>query len=237
MRLAFTAVAVCAALNITASPAAAAESTQPLSQQEAVLADFRSALVERAANSGSEGAAELETFDALDDAQRTELANYFLGTDGSLEPDEDAAVIVAGDTMVLASGDFTWESVEASSGSGIAAKAASFTKSTWATQWFKFAGITISETKVSGTYTVSGGKATKVNSYACTVVRNIDPLAQVTSSKNAAFVSGGKATMECKVKVKRGVPTPWGQVTWSTRESVQFLRATGSGSVEAHGWK
>lgn len=238
VRLSTATIAVCAALGAGINSAAAAEPEEAPSPADVVLTDFRDVLVQRAEVIGSEGVAELEQFDSLDGTQRNELANYFLGVDGSVAPGDAAALTVEGGTTVLTDGDFTWESVEApNAASGIVARAATSTKSTWATQWFKFAGITISETKVSGTYTVSGGKATKVNSYACTVVQNIDPLASVTSSKNAAYVSGGKATMECKVKVKRGVPTPWGHVSWSTKEAVQYLRATGAGRVEAHGWK
>lgn len=115
--------------------------------------------------------------------------------------------------------------------------AATQTYSVWATSAFLFAGIKISETKVAGTYTASGGTARSILSYSCTVTRNYDPLAEVSTDKSGSYIASGQATMECRVRVRRGVPTPWGQVSWSTKEAIQYLRANGYGGVVAHGWK
>jgi hypothetical protein len=39
------------------------------------------------------------------------------------------------------------------------------------------------------------------------------------------------------VSVKRGVPTPWGPIAWSTASNIQFVTGTGSGAVSSHGWR
>lgn len=144
-----------------------------------------------------------------------------------------------------AEGDFKVESGESSSslvspGAGAALGAvsrAASTKTVSAWQSFTFAGITISKTTVRVTYEVSSGKAKKVASYSCIVNANYDIMAEVSSSKDGSWVSSGKATAECNVTVKRGAPTPWGQVTWSTASNVQFVTGSGSGAVTAHGWR
>lgn len=105
------------------------------------------------------------------------------------------------------------------------------------TQWFAFAGIKLTETKVSETYEYTGSTARKLLGYSCTVVRNIQPFTQVSSSKNSGYISGGQATSTCKVVVKRGVPTPWGTIAWSTYSSTQRLSARGNGAVTFNGWQ
>ena len=202
-----------------AAQAAVAAPSASSTQSAAALAAFRDQLVKAGA------ADDLKRFDALTAEQRDELAGYFLG-----------------DASRYNAADFKWSttrsSLAAPAGAAIAQPmAATTTYSVWATSAFLFAGVTITKTKVAGTYTASAGSATKVNAYACTVVTNYDPLASVSTAKNAGYISGGKAYLQCKVTVKRGLPTPWGTVSWSTREAIQYLRANGSGAVEASGWQ
>jgi hypothetical protein len=204
------------------------------SQGDLVLTQFREVLAERAAANPA-GESDLEAFDALTADQRMDLADYFLGESETVEPTPNAEQSIAPDgSMTYTDGDLSWGE------SALVPRqtmAATTSRSVWGTQWFAFAGIKITETKVSGTFTTSGGKASAISSYACTVVQNLDPMTQVKAAKNAAYVSGGKAYFKCKVTVKRGAPTPWGQVTWSTREAIQYVRAGGSGVVEANGWE
>ena len=114
---------------------------------------------------------------------------------------------------------------------------AASTRTVSAWQSFLFAGITISKTSVRETYYYSGANATTIASYTCVVDANYDPFSSVSVAKAGAYVSAGKATAECRVTVKRGVPTPWGQVSWSTASNVQFVTGNGSGSVTSHGWR
>ena len=115
--------------------------------------------------------------------------------------------------------------------------AAGATRSVSAWQSFLFAGITISKTTVSETYYYSGTSATSIAAYSCAVNANYDPFSSVTTSKSGSYVSSGRATAECKVSVRRGVPTPWGPIAWSTESNVQFVTGTGGGSVYSHGWR
>ncbi|RKR75655.1 hypothetical protein [Frondihabitans australicus] len=72
--------------------------------------------------------------------------------------------------------------------------------------------------------------------YGCQLVKNYDPFSSISMSKQSGILSGGKATYKCYVVVKRGVPSPWGQISTSTRSAYQYMTAAGSG-VTAHGWQ
>lgn len=219
-------------LSVTALSPAAAFATEVDGPASTVLSEFRDNLV---AN-GDEGA--VSSFDSLSPEQRSELTDYFLGNGASpASPPSDAVVDTDGAITTYTDGDFVWAIEDAAIPTRPTARAAAVTRNIWGTQWFSFAGIKITETKVTLGYQANGANATKVNSYGCTVVQNADPLAQVTSSKSNSFISGGKATAKCKVVVKRGVPSPWGQVTWSTKEGVQVLTGNGGGSVVKNGWE
>lgn len=197
-----------------------------------VLAEFRDNLV----LNGDDGA--VSSFDSLSIEQRSKLAGYFLGNGATpTTPPSNAIVETDGTVTTYTDGDFVWAVEDATTPATPAARAATVTRSIWGTQWFSFAGIKISETKVTLGYQANGSNATKVNSYGCTVTQNADPLAQITSSKSNSFISGGYATAKCKVVVKRGVPSPWGQVTWSTKEGIHVLTGNGGGSVINNGWE
>lgn len=171
--------------------------------------------------------ADIAAFDALSPAQEAELADYLLG-----EIDPFAGLSAASPR----NGDFELRTVTAAEpAGGISARAATRSVSAW--QSFLFAGITISKTTVRETYNYSGANATSIAAYSCVVDANYDPYSQITVSKTGAYVSGGKATAECKVTVKRGVPTPWGPISWSTASNVQYVTGNGAGTVTSHGWR
>lgn len=187
-------------------------------------------------------ASEVAAFDRLSPNQRAELADYLLGES---DPYRSLSAASARSTVPSAhaqhAGNFelrteTSTTISPKAQTRVAATAsATRTVSSW--QSFIFAGITISKTTVRVTYQVSGVSATSITSYSCIVDANYDPFSTVTSSKNSAWVSSGRATAECKVTVKRGTPTPWGQVTFSTRSNIQYVTGSGSGAVTAHGWR
>lgn len=234
------ACAVVAASVIGAVPADAAGVAPAASDEvpprtpSAVLSAIR---VELAASGAF---SDVAAFDRFSDRQRHELASYFL------DPAAASAAIASSDETVLGpktirtSGDFEWGAVEAPSGAvpdegSIDARAAS--RSSWGTQWFAFAGIRLTETKVSMSYESSGTTAKKMLGYSCTVVRNVQPFTEVKSSKSSGYVSGGQATAKCRVTVKRGVLTPWGTVAWSTYSAIQRLSAKGNGAITANRWE
>ncbi|MFT4156497.1 MAG: hypothetical protein QM630_00990 [Microbacterium sp.] len=195
---------------------------------EADLAD--SALEQFRANLTS--SADIAAFDALTAAQQTELSAYLLGETDPLAELSDSSAR-SGDFELRKSTTTTLTQPKATA----SATAAAATRTVSAWQSFLFAGITISKTTVRETYYYSGANATRIASYSCVVDANYDPFSTVTSSKSGAWVSSGRATAECRVTVKRGVPTPWGQVSWSTASNIQYVAGNGSGSVTSHGWR
>lgn len=189
-----------------------------------VLAEFRSNLT---------SAADLDAFDALTVDQRAELAAYLRGESGSieraLEMDQPTGAfeVRTGTNITATKADAFM--------SGTTSASSTRTVSAWKS--FLFAGITISKTTIRETYYYVGASATKVAAYSCVVNANYDPFATVTSSKSGAWVSSGRATAECLVTVKRGVPGPWGPINWSTSSAIQFVTGNGYGSVTSHGWR
>jgi len=234
-RIGLGAVAMAVALLLggvaSATPALAAEVEDPAA---VVLSEIRSNLV------AFGSAADVSAFDELDAEQREELASYFLDASAAEEVASEARVTRAGATTVRTNGDFEWGETEVTpvaSKQGGAVALAAASRTTWGTQWFAFAGIKLTETKVSMTYEYSGTTAKKMLGYACTVVTNTQPFTEVKTSKSSAFISGGKATAKCKVVTKRGVVTPWGTIAWSTYEGVQRLTAKGNGEITFNGWE
>ncbi|WP_139201940.1 hypothetical protein [Curtobacterium sp. MCBA15_016] len=233
------ACAVVAASVIGAAPAnavvlaPAASDEVPPRTPSAVLSAIRAEL----AASGS--FSDVASFDRLSADQRHELASYFLDPAAASAATAESAENVLGPTTVRTSGDFEWgaaqEPSEAVSDEGSIEARAS--RSSWGTQWFAFAGIRLTETKVSMSYEYSGTTAKKMLGYSCTVVRNVQPFTEVRTSKSSGYVSGGQATAKCKVTVKRGVLTPWGTIAWSTYSAVQRLSAKGNGAITANRWE
>lgn len=188
---------------------------------EAVLEEFRANLV----SAGRD--VDVSRFDALSEERRAELADYFLGKK-EVKPEPAAS---SDDQTVGRDGDF--EIVKVFPRAARAVNEISI----WGTQWFKFAGILISETKINLSYQNKYAMVDQVLSYSCSVITNNDPTAEITTSKNSAYVSNGDAVAKCDVKVKRGAPTPWGQITWSTSESVQVLKGGNTGRITFNGWE
>ncbi|WP_430867434.1 hypothetical protein [Demequina aurantiaca] len=222
-------------------PAAASERDD--TGESASLAEFRSDLAVDAARGDSEAKNSLYKFDNLSTDERSDLAAYFLGeSPEDISPDAREISYLKGSTEIVEVGDFTWETLsptatKLSQEPTVVAKAAiSGSKSISNTSTFKFAGVTITKTKVSGSYEYTGGSATKTLTYACTVVQNYQPFSDISTTKNGSYVSGGTADFGCKVVVKRGVPTPWGTIAWSTKEAIQFVRGNGNG-VTSSGWR
>lgn len=195
----------------------------------AALDEFRANLV---AKGDAEGVAR---FDAFTEAQRDELAQYLLGESVNFTPPADATW---DETGTATKGGFSWE---IPSGYDVAAQSDNIP--VWGTQSFSFLGIPLIVVKNAMVYTVDwnsskGWIVTGVPSSRCTVVYNYDIYASVESVTNAAFVYGTyEAQNECKVTVRRGVPSPWGTIAWSTREAIHVLRADNTGWITRHAWE
>lgn len=112
-------------------------------------------------------------------------------------------------------------------------KAAAVARSVWGTQWFKFAGIKLTETKVWGKYSVNRGKITRITDHGCQVVQNIVPGKHVTVTRQSKSFTAATATFTCKVRVERGAIKG---MNWSTREGYQLIKANAGGKVTFNGW-
>ncbi len=208
-----------------------ASADEPVDTTELALSEFRQNLV-------SEGAQEdLAKFDALTTAQEAELAEYLLGESVSATaPPADAEVEGNG---ILSYGDFEWGSPVGND----AVAARGWGLPMWGTQWFSFAGISITQVKISLTFEMDfdpnyGTVVSGIQSHSCQVQHNYDVFAEVTTTKDNAFTDGPyEAEGQCLVRVKRGAPTPLGQITWSTKEAIHYLRADNTGWITGHGWK
>lgn len=235
--------AACAIVATSAIGSAPAQAAEPFDTDGATAPRTPSAVLSaiRADLVASGAASEVATFDRLSADQRLELASYFLDPAVASAVTAAAGAKVLGPGTVRTRGNFEWGAVEPSLSAQDddraegGARAAS--RSSWGTQWFAFAGIRLTETKVSMSYEYSGATATKMLGYSCTVVRNVQPFTEVRTSKSSGYISGGQATAKCKVVVKRGVPTPWGSIAWSTYSSIQRLSAKGNGGITANRWE
>lgn len=102
---------------------------------------------------------------------------------------------------------------------------------------FKFSGISVTKTKVGGSYeTKPGTGATRILGHQCNVVHNYQPFSEVKTDKSDAYVSSGNATFLCSVEVKHGVPSPWGRISWSMKNATQGVIGNGNGDVINQGW-
>ena len=210
----FRAVVTVVTFTVLTCGAPAYASQGLTNEQDRALSHFEA----RLKKSGS--VTDQKAYAELSEPQKHRLANYLLGKD-SLDVKTETVK-----TETATPSSFTRGNAVASTS----------TRTIWGKQWFHIGNLKISETKVRGTYTVYKGKVKKPASYSCTVVKNIDPSAKITSTKDGLFLSSGYATFKCKVTVKRGVPTPWGPIAWSKREAIQQIKGNSKGKVVSHKW-
>lgn len=173
---------------------------------------------------------DLAKFDAFTPFQRDQLGSFLIGETDPFSKSNSA-------DSALSEFEITNGQSVSTPATRVATLLTTTTKSISAWQAYVFAGITISKTSVRETYYVSANNATAIATYSCVVDANYDPLAAITTAKDGAWISGGNATAECLVTVRRGVPTPLGQISWSTKDEIQFVTGNGYGGVIAHGWR
>lgn len=237
------AATVCCAIALsalTASPAMASggqgTSESSLDQRQQVLDDFRASLALEA-EADEVASRNLTLYDALEQAQRDELARYFLG---EITPvlRQEATEILSDATSVISDGDFSIESTasDSSQATRAVARATTYNVHSTADEEFRFAGILISKTRVWADYVTGSGRVLSTTNYGCQVLNNYDVFSEITVSQAGSSLSGGEATFLCNVVVRRGAPTPWGQINWSTASGIQFMTVNGPG-VKARGWR
>ncbi|MDK8532199.1 hypothetical protein QP900_08820 [Corynebacterium marquesiae] len=216
-----TAIGVCMVVSGGTAVAAAAE------ENVSVLGEFASNLRMSAEDGDRQAMSDLSKFEQLSSDQRSELEAFL---EGKRVPNLNYG---EGET-VATDGDFSRELKTSPSVTFYAAGGSKHIES-W--DEFKFAGISVTKTKVSGSYeTKPGVGATRILGHQCTVVHNYQPLTQVKTDKSNAYTSGGNATFLCAVEVKRGWPSPWGRISWSTKNATQGVVGNGNGKVINQGW-
>lgn len=215
-----TGVAIVALAVIGAPVASAAPVTGAEAAKQVVLEQFRKNLAEASEAGDTEAAESVESFDSLTRQQRSELAELLTG-ERAWEPSTnlDEEIVVERGVVPRA------------------VAAASQTRTIWYTSAFTFAGIKVTETKVTGRYTAQGSSAKRILSNSCTVVRNFQPFTNVNTNQSASYVNGKNAVFDCRVRVQRGIPTAWGTIDWSTKEQVQTVSGNGYGTVVSRGWR
>ncbi|WP_222836445.1 hypothetical protein, partial [Curtobacterium sp. B18] len=211
--------------NAVATAPAASDEVAPRTPS-AVLSSIR---VELTASGASSDVAAL---DRLNADQRRELTSYFLEPDAAAAALADSAEKVLGPKTIRTSGDFEWGAVDAASGAVLdegSAESRAASRSSWGTQWFAFAGIRLTETKVSMSYEYSGTTAKRLLGYSCAVTRNVQPFTEGADLQeqrvrqrragNCEVQGDGEARCTDSVGERSpGAPTP--------RSSVSARRAT-----------
>ena len=227
-------------LMFSSGVAASAATTVATDTVEFALTEFRSNLTAQS-STNSDAANNLARFDALSPEQRDELAHFLLGesTPHLTETDMTLGALQTtatdGDFQVMTTdGDFQWNST-------LSAPPATSTTTTYSVhatgdETFSFAGIVITRTRVWADYVTGSGVVKRIANYGCQAITNYDAFAEVKVSNAGSSLSGGRATFLCDVVVKRGVPTAWGHVSWSTRSGIQYLSVNGRG-VTGHEWR
>lgn len=212
------------------------------------LADYELNLKRQAVNGDAEASRDLNHFLSLSGDELTKLARFLRDEDGSYSDQIEETV---DDLEEKGGGKKTFENLDVEvaleevtnpeiSNSNFTTYAASnsvLTRSVSVTTTVKFLGLTMSKTKVAGRYQAKNNRATKVLSTGCTVQANNNPLESISSKKNSAYISNGKASFECKVVVTRYALVKNKRTKLSTRSGIQYVTGSGAGKVLSKGWR
>ena len=168
--------------------------------------------------------------------QKTELGDYLSGKKQINNPEESDFKEDQSEGLLdhYSDGNFSWEQHESAAENST--NEAMQERRIWGTQTFNFLGIKIIEHKVSGSYSADG-KPSQILSHDCTVTRNYDITAEVTTTKSSSYVFDNTANFSCTLRVKRGTPSRWGNIWWSTREGTHVVVGNGAGEVTRNGWQ
>lgn len=209
---------------------------QVAANQKAAIAKFRANLVSKKKTS------EVAKLDAMTQAQKNTLANYLLGKSVKINQIPKGAKKVSATAYTY--NGFKWDRPAATkTAAGVVSASSASSASVWATQWFSFLGIKLIEIRNTMDYRVSfsptrGSYISEIMAQSCTVTLDYDIFAEVSTTPNNKFtLDDWTAESDCFVSVKRGAPTPWGQITWSTYEAIHYLKGDNTGTPVGTGWK
>lgn len=108
-----------------------------------------------------------------------------------------------------------------------AAKSATYNVTSRCDKEFKFAGISITKVRLTGTYVTGQGRVLRTTGVAPSVIHNYEPGASIAFSNNSHRVSGGQGYFQTTVTVTRNI-FGWNH---STRSANQQLVTNGPGVV------
>lgn len=194
-------------------------------------------LASRLAGGDEEAHRDLERLNAMTDAERKRLGLFLTGENATDYARPDGVTTLSRDGRSIRKlGDAEWvtETSETTTRTADSTRVAKYNVHSSADETFKFAGISLTKTRVWGDYVTGSGKVLKTTGKGSQVLHNYQPLTEISTFDYAPLLSGGKALFRAKISVRRG-PAPWLGGSWSTKEGIQYFRANGPG-VYAHGW-
>lgn len=218
MRMKLTSLVIAVTLSSAGTLTPIADS-QP---QTPAVEQFANILEQEVTQGNMEAANDLKELNNLTPSQKDALEKY-LSTGGEIESNEIEV------TTEVFQGTETGEDTSAF-------RTTTRTRNIWGTQKVKIGRLTLSETKVSGSYSTRNGRPVRILRHNCTVVKNIQPFTHATSKPSSKYISGNKVIFLCQVTATRKIPHPWGKYQISQRSAQQILAGDGSGRVVRNGW-
>lgn len=192
----------------------ASEATAPATVKNDALTQFENNL-KKAAQAGDSTAKEsLTAFGKMTQAQKDQL--------GSIMVDEGvvAAAQRAGSGVTMSETKDCQQPMAA-------ARSATYNVTSRCDKEFKFAGISVTKVRLTGTYVTGQGKVLRTTGVAPTVLHNYEPGSSIAFSNNSHWVSGGKGYFRTNVAVTRSL-FGWNH---STRSANLQLVTNGPGVV------
>jgi hypothetical protein len=199
----------------TALPSFAAESKD-------AAESFLVSVTDQAAKGDSQAQATLAKYQALSDSETKEFSRGL----ALLAAKSENPANVPGVAIEETAG-----SVETQP-SGFGVFAAQKSWSAYCSQKVSLLGFVVTETRVDGDFDTNGGKVTGIRNQRARVVKNYQPMTNVSFKDVRKEVTGGAGKVRALVRVERG-PVKGGT---SQSENWQTLGLNGSGKVTACRW-
>ena len=203
-----------AASSVDTVPTMTSEAAAPATVKNKTLAQFESNLKQAARGGDSTAKESLAAFSKMTQAQKNELSDIMVN-DGVV-----AAAQREGSGVVMSE-------IKDCQQPMAAAKSATYNVTSRCDKEFKFAGISITKVRLTGTYVTGQGRVLRTTGVAPAVIHNYEPGASISFSNNSHRVAGGKGYFQSTVTVTRNI---FG-LNHSTRSANQQLVTNGPGVV------
>lgn len=203
-----------AAPAASVAPTVTAEAVAPTTVKNEALAQFESNLKKAAQKGESTARESLAAFNRMTQAQKDKLSNIMV-TEG---------VIAAG---ARAGSGVTVSETKDCQQPMAAARAATYNVTARCDKEFKFAGVSITKVRITGSYVTGQGRVLRTTGIAPYVLHNYEPGASISFSNNSHWASGGRGYFQSTVTVTRNI-FGWNH---STRSANLRLVTNGPGVV------